>query len=146
MERPSGVTVLALFEFFIAIFLVLFALASALGANALGVFLARTREMGTPGAAIFAGAGMMLALILLIPALLFCVLGFGLWNLRNWARIATIVLAVLGAIGASMGLLLAVTHFRMFGVMASSMRLGIDLLVLWYLSQPYVARSFQPAG
>lgn len=35
---------------------------------------------------------MIVALILLVPACLFAEFGFGLWNLRNWARIATIVL------------------------------------------------------
>ncbi len=105
MERPTGVTILALFEFFIATLLILFALCSALGVSALGAILARTRELGSPGFAIFARAGMMVASILLVPAFLFCMLGFGMWNLRNWARIATVVLAVLGAVGASMGFL-----------------------------------------
>jgi hypothetical protein len=103
--RPTGVTILALFEFFIASLLLLFALAAALGVGALGAILARTREIGAPGFALFAGAGMMVAVILLVPAVLFSVLGFGLWNLRNWARITTIVLAVFGVAGASIGLL-----------------------------------------
>src|ERR1700680_688026 len=142
MERPTGATILALFEFFVATLLLLFALASALGASALGAILSRTREIGAPGFALFAGAGMMVAVILLVPAGLFSVLGFGLWNLRNWARIATIVLAALGVAGASMGLLWALAHFRVFGLMVSSIRLSINLLVLWYLSQPEVRRSF----
>ena len=73
-------------------------------------------------------------------------LSFGTWKLRNWARIATIVLTVLGAVGSSIGFLWALLHFRILGLMVSSTRLGIDLLVLWYLSQPDAARSFQPAG
>ena len=36
MERPTGVTIIALFEFFIASLLILFAVASALGVSALG--------------------------------------------------------------------------------------------------------------
>ncbi|HXP15534.1 MAG TPA: hypothetical protein VN868_00445 [Terriglobales bacterium] len=57
-------------------------------------------------------------------------LGYGLWNLKNWARIGTVVLVVLGAIGASFGILWSLLHFRMVGLMVSSVRLGIDLLVL----------------
>src|ERR1700720_390655 len=105
MERPTGVTILSIFEFFIASLLILLALASALGVSVLGAILARTTEIGVPGFALLAGAGMMMAAVLLVPAVLFSVLGFGLWNLRNWARIATLVLAVLGVAGASMGLL-----------------------------------------
>ena len=40
------------------------------------------------------------------------------------------ILAVLGTIGASMGLLWALVHFRIFGLLVSSIRLSIDLLVL----------------
>ena len=68
MERPTGVTILAVFEFFIATLLILFALASALGVSALGAILARTRDLGSPGFAIFAGAGIIVASILLMPA------------------------------------------------------------------------------
>jgi hypothetical protein len=142
MERPTGVTILSIFEFFIASLLILLALASALGVSVLGAILARTREIGAPGFALLAGAGMMVAAVLLVPAVLFSVLGFGLWNLRKWARIATLALAALGVAGASMGLLWALVNFRIVGVMVSSIRISINLLVLWYLSQPGVRMSF----
>jgi hypothetical protein len=56
------------------------------------------------------------------------------------------VLAVLGVAGASIGLLWALTHFRVIGVMFSSIRLCIDLLVLWYLSQASIRRYFLLSG
>jgi hypothetical protein len=146
MERPAGVTILALLEFLIAALLIFFALASAMGVSMLGAILSRTREIGAPGFAWFAGAGLVLAFFLLVPAVLFIVTGFGLWNLRNWARIVTMVLAVLGVAGASIGLLWALTHFRVIGVMFSSIRLCIDLLVLWYLSQASIRRYFLLSG
>lgn len=146
MERPAGVTILALLEFLIAALLIFFALASAMGVSMLGAILSRTREIGAPGFALFAGAGFLLAFFLLVPAVLFVVLGFGLWNLRNWARVITMVLAVLGVAGASIGLLWALTHLRVIGVMFSSVRLSIDLLVLWYLSQSTIRRYFVASG
>ena len=142
MQRPVGVTILALFEFFIATLLTFLAIASALGLGVLGTILARTSRLGDPAAGFVIGTGMMVGVIILVFAFLFAVLGFGLWNLRNWGRVATIVLCILGAVGASMGLTLALLHFRIFGVMVSSVRLSIDLLVVWYLSQPHVRRAF----
>jgi hypothetical protein len=142
MQRPVGVTILALFEFFIATLLTFLAIASGLGLGVLGAILARTSRLGGPAAGIVVGTGMMVGVIILVFAVLFAVLGFGLWNLRNWSRVATMVLCVLGALGASIGLMLALLHFRIFGVMVSSVRLSIDLLVLWYLSQPHVRESF----
>jgi uncharacterized membrane protein (DUF2068 family) len=142
MERPVGVTILALFEFFIATLLTFLAIASALGLGVLGTILARTNRLGDPAAGIVIGTGMMVGVIILAFAGLFAVLGFGLWNLRNWGRVATMVLCVLGAVGASIGIMLALLHFRIFGVMVSSVRLSIDLLVLWYLSQAHVRKAF----
>ncbi|MGA8312752.1 MAG: hypothetical protein WB755_22165 [Terriglobales bacterium] len=142
MQRPVGVTILALFEFFIATLLTFLAIASALGLGVLGAILARTSRLGDPAAGIVVGTGMMVGVIILGFAALFAVLGFGLWNLRNWGRVATIVLCVLGAVGASVGFMWALLHFRIFGVMVSSVRIGIDLLVVWYLSQAHVRRAF----
>jgi hypothetical protein len=142
MERPVGVTILALFEFFIATLLTFLAIASGLGLGVLGAILARISRLGDPAAGIIVGTGMMVGVIILACAALFAVLGFGLWNLRNWGRVATIVLCVLGAVGASIGFMWALLHFRIFGVMVSSVRISIDLLVLWYLSQVHVRRAF----
>ena len=142
MERPAGVTLIALLEFLIAILLILFAMASAMGASVLGAIVSRTRDIGAPGFFLFAGAGMFLAVLLLVPAVLSILLGYGMWNRRNWARVGTMIWAVLGTAGSTAGLLWALTHLRMFGVMASSIRLSLNLLVLWYLSQSHIRGYF----
>jgi len=48
MERPVGVTILALFEFFIATLLTFLAIASGLGLGVLGAILARISRLGDP--------------------------------------------------------------------------------------------------
>jgi uncharacterized membrane protein len=142
MERPAGVTLIALLEFLIATLLILFAMASAMGASVLGAILSRTRDIGAPGFFLFAGAGMFLAVLVLVPAVVCILLGYGLWELRNWARIGTMIFAILGVAGAAIGLLWSLTHLRVLGVMASSIRLSLNLLVLWYLSQSRVKGYF----
>jgi hypothetical protein len=142
MNRPTGVAVIALLEFFIATLLVLVALSSALGIGLIGAVLSRSPDLA-PGFPFLAGAGMIMAVAVPVPAAFLGVLGYGLWNLKNWAWIGTVVLVVLGAIGASFGISWSLFRFRMVGLMVSSVRLGIDLLVLWYLSQAPVRSVFQ---
>ncbi len=146
MDRPAGVAILALFEFFIATLLTFLAITSALGIGALGAIIARASRLGDPASAMVVGTGMIVAFILLVCAFLFCVLGFGLWKLRNWGRIANLVLCSLGLVGSSVGLMWAIVHFRIFGVLISSVRVSIDLFVLWYLSQPHVRQAFALAS
>jgi uncharacterized protein YacL len=133
---------IAIFEFFISVILVMLAIASALGISVLGMILNRTRDIGTPAVAALAGAGVLVAILLLIPAALFCLLGYGLWTLRDWARIVTMVLALLGAVGAAIGLLVAIFHLRIFALWVNCIRLTIDLAMLWYLNQTGVKQVF----
>jgi hypothetical protein len=142
MERPVGVTIIAVFQFLIASMLILVAVASAMGLGVLGAIMSRAQETGAPGLVGLAGAGAIIGGILFCFAAFFGALGYGMWTLRNWARIATIVLAVLGALGAGFGALWALVHFRVFALMAVSFRLGINLLILWYLNQRHVSLAF----
>ncbi len=48
MERPAGVTIIALLEFLIAALLIFFALASAMGVSMLGAILSRTEKSALP--------------------------------------------------------------------------------------------------
>ncbi len=138
-----GVIIIAVFQFFIAALLILLAAASALGIGVLGAILARSREMGAPAFLAMAGAGAFVAAVVLVFAALFGTLGFGMWNLREWARLVTIVLSILGTVGAAIGLLWALAHFRPIGLFLSSIRLAINLTILWYLSRPQVRDAFR---
>jgi hypothetical protein len=145
MERPTGVTVIALFEFLITTVLVVIAITSALGMGLLGAILRTNREMGAPAFAFLAGAGIVVALFVGLLAGFFGALGYGLWSLRNWARLATIVLAILGACGAALGWLWAIAHLSMIVLLVHSVRLAINLVVLWYLTQNRVRQAFATA-
>lgn len=72
--------------------------------------------------------------------------GIGLWRLRNWARIVTIVLMVLRVVLVLPGLGVGLLRGDMLQV-------GLQLLfgalygcILWYLFQPHIKQLFTPAA
>jgi uncharacterized membrane protein (DUF2068 family) len=69
--------------------------------------------------------------------------GYGMWSLKEWARIVQMVFAALGVLGGAIGLLLAIVHFSIFGFTLTGIRLAINLAILWYLNQPQVKAAFQ---
>jgi len=70
MDRPAGVAILALFEFFIATLLTFLAITSALGIGALGAIIARASRLGDPASAMVVPTGMIgVCLSVLCPRL-----------------------------------------------------------------------------
>ena len=140
--RPLGVSLIGGLELFISGLLLLIAIATALGMGVLGAILGSTARMGGPGMAFLAGAGVVTAFLLFIPSALFGVLGWNVLRLKEWARITTLVLSVLGALGATVGFFAALAHFRPFFMMVTLIRLSINLAIIWYLSQNQVRQLF----
>jgi hypothetical protein len=95
------------------------------------------------GAGLFAGLGAAVGVVLLIFAVLYAVVGWGLLKLKEWARIVTLVLAGLGVLGALFGLVGAFTHFAVFILFWTVVRLAIAGWIIWYLLQPNVKAAFQ---
>ena len=144
--RPLGVSLIGGFELFISGLLLLIAIATALGMGVLGAILDSTARMGGPGLAFLSSAGMIAAFILLIPSALFGVLGWNLLRLKEWARMVTLVLSVLGGLGAAIGVISALAYFRPFFLMATLVRLSINLATLWYLTQSRIRQIFRGNG
>lgn len=142
MQRPAGVSVLAILDFIGAGFLVLAAIGSFFGMGILGAILRSNREIGSMGTAAMAGIGIVFAVILFAFAALSGVVGYGMWNLKNWARIITIVFAVLGILGGAFGILWALLHLHIISLFITCVRAALHILILWYLMQPHVRRAF----
>jgi RNA polymerase subunit RPABC4/transcription elongation factor Spt4 len=70
-----------------------------------------------------AGLGVLFGTILFIIGLLDLVVGWGLWTLQSWARMAAIVLAVIGLLAFPIGTI-------------------ISIIILWYLFKPEVKAAF----
>jgi len=142
-QRPTGVTLIAVF-FFIA------------GAGSLlsGVLV---MAVPIPSVAQLTGTGglvtfqIVVALLGVVLGALQIATGWGLWNLRDWARIAAIVILGLNAIGnlsSGIGLLIGV-NLPLFGRLSlpgygvlSLLVAGLMVWMIWYLFQPDVEMLF----
>ena len=54
--------------------------------------------------------------VMLVFAILYFAVGYGLWKLKNWARIITIILSGLGAVLGVLGLLGSLMAFEIFSL------------------------------
>ncbi|MCI0352380.1 MAG: hypothetical protein L0Z53_23425 [Acidobacteriales bacterium] len=146
MPRPVGVTILAILYFISTCFLALMGVASIAGLGFLGTMLSQNPDVGEGGAAIIAGAGVLFAVIFLAFAVLCGFVGYGLLKLRPWGRTIAMVLAILdGALG-SLALIFAIFRFAPLGFIINGVRVGIDVLIIWYLNQPHVKAAFAIGG
>ncbi len=144
MERPTGVTVLAVLNFLgaglYALLAVLFFLIGAGGA-ASGMM----SEMGGGAAAFLLGLGAAVGVILLIFSAIGLAIGIGLWKLRNWARIVTIVLVGLSLLLGVIGLLGSLIAFELGSLIFQAIFVALYAWIIWYLFQLHVKQAFGAA-
>lgn len=141
MERPAGVTFLAILALIGAVILALVGFAMCLG----GPIVSRMAMY--PGMGMVAGVGsVIIGLIMLGAAAVYILLGVGLWKLQNWARILTIVLACVGVLFYGVSVLGAVVHFHFFLVFWRLIFLALNVWIIVYLLQPNVKRAFGATG
>jgi hypothetical protein len=140
MNRPVGVTILAILDFIGAAFAVIFAILCFAGGGILASVMSQSQAQGGGAglAALFGAGAAIFGIVCLVFAALYALIGWGMWGLKNWARIVTLVLVGLGALNGLYGL---VTHFNVFGIVV----LAIQALIIWYLLKPDVAGAFKGA-
>ncbi len=147
MNRPVGVTVLAILDFIGAALCLLTGILSVVGAGA-GILGA----MGQGGQGAAAAGGIMAAVAASITVFAFvgaaiaALLGWGLWKLKNWARLITIVFAVIGVLLELFALIGVFAHFNVVALIITLVPLAIYALVAWYLLRKDVAAAFQGAA
>ena len=142
MGRPTGVTVLAVLDFIGAAFCVLAGLGMMLGGGFIASMISQQRGVS---AGMLAAIGAAAGVFFLVLGAVAILLGWGLLKLKEWARIITIVLAGLGALGALLALATVFGHFAGIAMFAVLCRLAINGLIIWYLLQPHVKVAFQGA-
>jgi hypothetical protein len=139
------VTVLAVLDYIGAAVSVLFALLAFVGGAFMGAIISRYASpsgAGAAGAGIGAAIGAVIGVFLLIGGGISALLGWGMWNLKEWARILQIVFAAIGVLFSALGLLVALAHFRIFGLTFGLVRLAISAFIIYYLVQPHVKAAF----
>jgi hypothetical protein len=145
MGRPTGVTILAILCFIGAGLCLLGGLAFLLGGGALATMM--NQQGGNAGAAgMLAGLGAFAGVCIIIVGGIYALVGFGLWKLKEWARIVTIILTAIGAVLNLPGLLATLTHFNLGALIWTLFWLAIDVWIIMYLLKPHVKAAFQGAA
>ena len=137
MARPTGVTFLAVLAFICAGAAALVGVASFF----MGGVLSKMMETSGMGS-LMAGAGAVIGVVILIFAGLYFLMGFGLWRLKNWGRILTLVIVALGLLTAAMGLFKMLSPFHAGVFLWQLFWCAFDVWIILYLLKPHVKQAF----
>lgn len=140
MQRPAGVTILAVLSFFAAFLLFFGGLLSFAGGAMAYLILS-----SFPSMLVGIGATAVAIWSLALGAL-YAINGFGLLKVAEWARLLSLVLVGLAVLFAALGGLSALLHFRIFLLLRQLLILTIDLFILRYLVSPEIRRVFRAPG
>ena len=154
-RRPNGVTLLGGLYLLGAATYAFFCIFSLVNQRAFQTMFVRL-DFGPVDPAIFLRLGPLLPVYFLIIIAVAAALGVGMWRLKNWARIVTLVLAGLCLAAGPMSLLLGpvmtaagrgvapfvkVVSFFLVGV-PWEISLTVSAFVCWYLLRPAVKAAF----
>jgi len=143
MGRPTGVTILAILNFIGAAFCLLGGIGMILGGGFIATMLSQQGQGKAGAAGILAGLGAAAGVVIIICGGISALIGFGLWKLKGWARIVSIVLYGISAALQLLGLLGSLAHFNAFAVIWSVFWVAVDAFIIWYLLKPEVKAAFQ---
>ena len=151
MNRPTGVTIIAILQFLGAAICVLAGIGLIVGGSMLGAMLSSIvnqsgQASGAPLTTIMAGLGIVLAVVCFVFAAIWAITGWGMWSVKNWARILTMVFCCIGILFALLGGLLSLLHFSVIMLFFVAIRIAICGVILWYLLQPDVKSAFESGG
>ena len=138
MERPTGVTVIAVLYFIGAAIVGLLGLLFMIG----GSMLSGLAQSGGPGSALFAMGGALVGGVFLVVAVLDLILGIGFIKLQNWARIVAIIFTGIGLLLGVLGMMSMLVHLMVFALMFRLIVLAIEVWILVYLFKPHVKQAF----
>jgi len=139
--RPTGVVLIAFYHFLSGAFLVLFAIALAVGGTVLGALFAGMHESPLGGLGMM--VGLVGAIFFFFYAAVAFIAGYGMWVMREWGRVLSIVLAVISLLLSFPGLLMMGLHLHLFFGTYRLFRIAISILIIWYLMQPQIKALFQ---
>jgi hypothetical protein len=132
--RPLGVTLIAILHWLRGLAYVAVGLA-LLGITRLSAHLIASVAADTFFQRLISGLGKTLGLAVLLFALIYIVMGLGLWAMKNWARTLTLIFAVVWLASAMVRLVSYPTPFHV-------LRATVDVAILVYLMLPDVKRAF----
>jgi lysylphosphatidylglycerol synthetase-like protein (DUF2156 family) len=128
ISRPFGITLLAILHVVQGLLLLL----AGIAVIAVGEFI--RRGMFRIPRLLVGGALTVIGVVLIVVALLYAVLAWGLWEGKGWAWVASLILATIGIIFSLLSL------FR--GSLVGLLFLILDAIIAYYLFRPNVRAFF----
>lgn len=122
-QRGDGLTLLASYHFLVAGLFLVGTLILLLPTAVLGI----VGMVDDPDAFLGMVAVGFVALVTLVLCLVYIAVGYGLWTLQQWARVAAIALAIISLFGIPIGTI-------------------AGAMTLWHLLRPEVAVKFERGG
>jgi len=142
LKRPFGVSVMSVLYFVsVGSYAVLLFLAIAAPGTLRSLFSALSPQ-GSGPAATLAKLGSILPIYFFVMAAIVALLGYGMWTLRNWARLITSMVVAVSLIFVVISLVPILGHLNLSTLLLSLLRIALCLLVLWYLWTPSVRAAF----
>jgi hypothetical protein len=142
MNRPTGVTVISVLYFISACLTLFVGVAFAIGGSLVKMFL---RDADPRVMTMIASAGIIVAVVCFFVALIPIIVGWGLWSLKEWARVTAIVLSSIVAALRLLRIFLLLLHFNVLGIIASLIVIAIHGWIIFYLLKPHVKTAFGAA-
>jgi uncharacterized membrane protein (DUF2068 family) len=133
--RPLGVTLIAILTWLRASLYVLVGL-MLIGVGHLSARLVSAVATDSFLGNLLSGLGKALGFGALAIALVYVIVGAGMWLLKNWARMATLVFAILWLLSSLLGVVRYPTLWHI-------VRVGVNVAILAYLLLPQVKRVFE---
>jgi hypothetical protein len=143
MTRPVGVTILAILNFIGAAFCLLGGIGMILGGGFIATMLSQQGQGSAGAAGVLAGLGAAAGIFIIIMGGVSALLGFGMWKLKGWARIVSIVLFAISGVMQLLALLGTLAHFNVFAFVWTVFWIAVDAFVIMYLLKPEVKAAFQ---
>lgn len=143
--RPAGVIVFAILYLLNACFYTYLVVLGFFARDKLASFLGASTSPAGVGPSALLRLGNLLPFYFLVMAAATTALAFGMWRLKNWARIVTMTLVGLSVLDAIFMLFKEFSHFAAADFARMFLALVICVVVLWYLSRKTVRASFAGA-
>jgi hypothetical protein len=140
MNRPVGVTIIAVLQLIGSIFSLLIGLGVLILKDAFLKTLAESPEFQQsaqdlpPG--VLGGVAIFTGVIILVASLIGFLLTYGLFTLKGWAWIVTLIFSALGILGNLSGIITGQNR----GLAVFQM--VISIVIVYYLLRPEVKRAF----
>jgi hypothetical protein len=134
LERPAGVTAIAILFFVCAGYLLILGLLMLFGPGSVSMSF---------GAPLLGGLELAGPYMFLLTGAICALIGFGLLRLNNWARRAAILVALIGVVMLVPTVSSAVIGFQFKSLIFGGLGVMLRVMVVWYLFQEPVKDQFE---